>query len=285
MRIGPDFSAKAHPSTAFRQERGTPLRMLYGLAMPQVTFDDLTLHYTTHGYGEPLLMIHGGWGLSVNGFHYQAKTLAHDFRMFVPDRRGYGKSSHVIGFSADFHWQHADDLLKFLDALKIDRVRVWGHSDGAIISAIMAICAPDRVRALVFEGGHLYKRKTESQFQMQQVYDDPNLLPEAARVKLAHYHGEDYWPQVIRNWAGAWIELYQRDGDLYHDRLAEIRSPVLIIHGACDEHTPVSEVEELARRIPGARLTIYPDGGHSLHDQREIREACTREVREFLTTE
>jgi non-heme chloroperoxidase len=250
--------------------------------MPAVPVDDISLHYTTHGHGDPLLLIHGGWGLSINGFHYQEKTLAHDFRLIIPDRRGYGKSSHVVGFNAGFHGQHAGDLLKFLDALQIDRVRVWGHSDGAVIGAIMAIRAPNRVRALVFEGGHLYNRKTESQFQMQQVYADPNLLPEAARAKLAHYHGEDHWPQVIRNWAGAWIELYQRAGDLYHNRLAEIRSPVLIIHGAHDEHTPVAEMEELARRIPHARLIIYPDGGHSLHDQRETREACSREAREFL---
>ncbi len=130
--------------------------------MPEVPVNDITLHYTTHGHGEPLLLIHGGWGLSINGFHYQEKTLAHDFRLIIPDRRGYGQSTHVVGFDADFHWQHADDLLKFLDALKIDRVRVWGHSDGAVIGAIMAILAPDRVRALVFEGGHLYNRKTES---------------------------------------------------------------------------------------------------------------------------
>jgi pimeloyl-ACP methyl ester carboxylesterase len=250
--------------------------------MPEVSINDISLHYTTHGHGDPLLLIHGGWGLGINGFHFQEKMLAHDFRMIVPDRRGYGGSTPAYGFDADFHWQHAADLLKFLDALKIDRARAWGHSDGAIIGAIMAILAPGRVRALVFEGGHLYNRKTESQFQMRQVYDDPNLLPEAARVKLAHYHGEDYWPQVIRNWAGAWIGLYQRAGDLYRDRLAEIRSPVLIIHGAHDEHTPVSEMEDLARRIPRARLAIYPDGGHSLHDQRGMREACTREARDFL---
>jgi len=250
--------------------------------MPLVSLNDFTLHYTVHGQGEPLLLIHGGWGLSINGFHYQEKTLTHDYRLIIPDRRGYGQSTHATSVDADFHWQHAEDLLKFLEALQIDRVRVWGHSDGAVIGAIMAILAPDRVRALVFEGGHLYNRKTESTFQMQQIYDDPNSLPEAARMKLAHYHGEDDWPQVIRNWAGAWIELYQRDGDLYANRLAEIRSPVLIIHGAHDEHTPVAEMEELTRRIPRARLAIYPNGGHSLHDQRETREACTREVREFL---
>jgi pimeloyl-ACP methyl ester carboxylesterase len=250
--------------------------------MPQVAINDIALHYTMHGRGDPLLLIHGGWGLGINGFHFQEKTLVREYRLIVPDRRGYGKSSHVEGFNADFHWQHADDLLKLLAVMKIDRVRMWGHSDGAIIGAIMAILAPDRVRALIFEGGHLYNRKTESQFQMQQVYADPNLLPEAARIKLARYHGEDYWPQVIRNWAGAWVELYQRDGDLYRDRLAEIRCPVLIVHGAHDEHTPVSEMEELARRIPNTRLAIYPDGGHSLHDQRETRDACTREVQEFL---
>ncbi len=253
-------------------------------SMPQVDVSDITVHYTTHGHGDPLLLIHGGWGLGVNGFHFQEKTLAHDFRLIIPDRRGYGRSTPVYGFNADFHWQHADDMLNLLDALQIDRARVWGHSDGAIIGAIMAILAPDRVRALAFEGGHLYNRKTESQVQMRQVYDDPKLLPEAACVKLAQYHGEDYWLQVIRNWAGAWIELYEREGNLYRNRLAEIHSPVLIIHGAHDEHTPVSEMEELARRIPTARLMIYPDGGHSLHDQRETREACTQAVKEFFVT-
>lgn len=250
--------------------------------MPKVKLGDIRLHYDTHGQGEPLLLIHGGWGLGINDFHFQEKALAQAYHMLIPDRRGYGRSTHVYGFDADFHWQHADDMLKFLDALKIDRARVWGHSDGAIIGAIMAITAPDRVRGLVFEGGHLYSRKAESKSQMTQVYADPTLLPEAARLKLAPYHGEDYWPQVIRNWVGGWIELYQREGDLYRNRLGEIRCPVLIVHGAHDEHTPVTEMEELARCIPNARLVIFPEGGHSLHDQRSTREECTRLAREFL---
>ncbi len=90
--------------------------------------------------------------------------------------------------------------------------------------------------------------------------------------------------QVIRNWAGGWIELYQREGDLYHGRLNEIKCPALIIHGAQDEHTAVDEIEELARRIPGAQLIIYPDGGHSLHDARPTREACTQAARDFFRT-
>ncbi len=250
--------------------------------MPQVTVDDITLHYTTHGHGEPLLLIHGGWGLGVNGFHYQEKTLTDAYRLIVPDRRGYGRSTHVYGFDAGFHWQHAANLLKFLDVLQLDRVWVWGHSDGAVIGAIMAITAPERVRALVFEDGHLYNLKDGWQLKTQELCDDPTQLPAEARAALAAYHGADYWPQVIRNWAGGWLQLYQRAGDLYHNRLGDIHCPTLVLHGAHDEYAPVSEIEELVRRIPQARLVIFPDGGHSLHDQRATREECTQLVRGWL---
>jgi pimeloyl-ACP methyl ester carboxylesterase len=251
--------------------------------MPLVDLDDITLHYTTHGTGMPLLLIHGGWGLAVNGFEFQTRTLADEFQLIVPDRRGYGQSTHVVGFDADFHWQHAYDMVRFLDALKIDRVLVWGHSDGAIIAAIMALLAPDRIGGFIFEGGHLYCRKPDSDYPMDKIGLDPTLIPEAAQSRLADYHGADYWLQVIRNWAGGWVALHDRVGeDLYRGRLSEITCPALIIHGAHDEHTFPHEIEELARRIPHARLVIYPDGGHSIHDSRALREACTQMAREFL---
>ncbi len=250
--------------------------------MPSIQLNDILIHYTTHGHGQPLLLLHAGWGLGVNGFHYQEKALAEEFRMIVPDRRGYGQSTHVVGFDADFHWQHADDMLKLLDALQIDRAFVWGHSDGAIVGAIMAITQPDRVRGLVFEGGHLYGRKPGSQVIMDRSQIDQLPLSQAAQSKLARYHGEEYWPQVIRNWADGWIALYHRNGDLYHGRVSEIVCSVLIVHGAQDEYTAVDEIEQLSRRIPHAQLIVYPDGGHSLHDARPTREACTQAARDFL---
>lgn len=250
--------------------------------MPRVDLGDLQLHYTRHGSGTPLLLLHAGWGLGVNGFAFQEKTLADEFEMIVPDRRGYGRSTHVDRFDADYHWQAADDMRRFLDALKIDRVLAWGHSDGAIIGAMLAIRQPDRIAGLIFEDGHLWCRKASSIDLMKQAYANPTVLPQAAQNKLARYHGEDYWLQVIRLWAGGWIDLSQREGDLYHDRLREIQCPTLILHGAHDEHSTVAEIEELARRIPHARLILYPDGGHSIHDDRALREGCTQTAREFL---
>lgn len=253
--------------------------------MPDIKINSVSIHYETYGHGRPLLLLHAGWGLAVNGFAYQQQELANEFQMIVPDRRGYGRSTRVDQLGADFHWQAASDMLALLDALKTDRVFVWGHSDGAVIGAIMSIQQPDRVRGLIFEGGHLFNRKPHaSQSSMLALRDDPMSLPEAARIKLAEYHG-DGWPQIIRNWAGAWIELDQRDGDLYRGRLGEIKCPTLVIHGGQDEHSMISEIEELARLIPNARLSLYQAAGHSVHDGRSSREACTREARDFLRAE
>jgi pimeloyl-ACP methyl ester carboxylesterase len=250
--------------------------------MPQAELHGITIQYEVHGHGKPLLLLHAGWGLAINGFAYQQRELADEFRMIVPDRRGYGRSTRVDRLGADFHWQAADDMIALLDALKIDRVSIWGHSDGAVIGAIVSIQQPNRVRGLIFEGGHLYTRKPHvSKASMLALMNDPLTLPEAAQIKLAEYNGED-WPQIIRNWAGAWIELDQRAGDLYHDRLGEIKCPTLVIHGGHDEHSMLTEIEALTRLIPKAQLSFYPEAGHSVHDGRGSREACTAEVRAFL---
>ncbi len=250
--------------------------------MPYAELNEVTLYYEEHGQGTPLLLLHAGWGLAVNDFAHQQGALADEFRMIVPDRRGYGRSTRVQMLGADFHWQAAEDMWALLDLLQVNQTCIWGHSDGAVIGAIMAITQPARVRGLVFEGGHLYTRKPRTQSAFEQVYSDPALLPEPVQRKMAHYHGQETWQPVIRNWAGAWLELAKREGDLYRGRLGEITCPTLVILGGQDEHTPVSEMEELTRRVPNARLSVYPEAGHCVHDARSTREACTQEAREFM---
>lgn len=250
--------------------------------MPYCDLAGITIHYQEYGQGKPLLLLHAGWGLAINGFAYQTQALADEFRMIVPDRRGYGKSTRLASLGADFHWQAAEDMFALLDALAIDKTFVWGHSDGAVIGAIMAITRPARVRGLVFEGGHFCNRKAGSLQIFQQLYQDPTLLPQTAQTKLAAYHGKDAWQAVIRNWAGAWLELAKREGDLYQDRLNQIVCPVLVILGGQDEHTSVGEMETFVRHIANARLSIYPEAGHSVHDGWSSREQCTRAARLFF---
>jgi len=250
--------------------------------MPYIELDGSQLYYRAHGQGAPLLLLHAGWGLAINGFAYQEKALAGEFHMIVPDRRGYGRSTRVESLDADFCWQAAEDMFALLDAVRAPDTYVWGHSDGAVIGAMMAITRPTRVRGLVFESGHLYNRKPHSLPVFEQLYRDPMLLPEAAQHKMAAYHGAEGWPQVIRNWAGAWLELARREGDLYRGRLSEIACPTLVVLGGQDEYTPVGEMQELTRRIRNAHLSFYAQAGHCVHDGRLTRVACTQEARDHM---
>ena len=44
--------------------------------------------------------------------------------------------------------------------------------------------------------------------------------------------------------------------------LTRIRIPVLVANGETDIMVPTSNSHDMARRIPGAKLVIYPDAGH-----------------------
>lgn len=44
--------------------------------------------------------------------------------------------------------------------------------------------------------------------------------------------------------------------------LSRIRQPVLVANGDQDRMVPSSNSADLARRLPDARLELYPDSGH-----------------------
>ena len=44
--------------------------------------------------------------------------------------------------------------------------------------------------------------------------------------------------------------------------LGRIRIPVLVANGENDIMVPTPDTRDMARRIPGSELVIYPDAGH-----------------------
>lgn len=250
--------------------------------MPFFTLPDgVQLYYDDIGGGPVVILLHAGWGRYVNWFYSQMEAFV-DHRLVIPDRRGYGRSTPVDHLPADYHRRNAGDMLALLDGLSIDEAVLWGHSDGAVIAAWMAIKSPDRVQALILEGTHLWRRKSGSAEAFRAGVSHPeDYLEERAVERLKEGHGAR-WRQVVVNWGQAWLALYDMDGDLYDGRLGEIGVPTLVLHGLEDPHTDLEEIQALADQIPGAKLHLFPEAGHSPHSQRKSREACNRLVREFL---
>jgi pimeloyl-ACP methyl ester carboxylesterase len=102
------------------------------------------LHYEIHGYGEPLLLIHGA-GEDARILAPLAEALAAaGFRTITYDRRGTGRSSRDGWPSTDVS-QHITDAADLLAALVRRPATVLGLSSGGVLALELAIRRPDLV--------------------------------------------------------------------------------------------------------------------------------------------
>jgi len=116
--------------------------------MPLIQANDIHLFYETHGdpAAGPLLLICGvgQWRAS---WWRNVGPLAEHFYVITFDNRGIGDSDKPdVPYSLDML---AEDTLGLLDALKIERAHVFGHSLGGGIALFMARKQPQRVASLI----------------------------------------------------------------------------------------------------------------------------------------
>ncbi len=245
------------------------------------------MRYRDAGAGRPIVILHGGWGYEIYPFERQIAALAVDYRVVAPDRTGYGGSGRLLRQETDFHRRAADETFAVIEALRLERPVVWGHSDGAVIALLMGLADPDRLRGLIVEAAHFFRRKPASRPFFDAMMQDPDGLGDRVTGVLAREHG-DLWRDLIRTNGDAWLRIASESPspatDLYGGRLAELRVPALVIHGARDPRTEPGELDALRVALTGgATFAVLPEGGHSPHSERATADGVTIAARRFLT--
>jgi len=261
------------------------LELLHSPHAPELS--PVTIHYREIGHGRPLLFLHGGWGYGVYPFDRQIAAFQNEFRILILDRTGYGHSSHVGGeMPLDFHRRAAAETILFLDALGIERAVLWGHSDGAVISAMTGLAAPERCEFLILEAFHFLRRKQGSRSFFERFAARPEDLGEETKRLLAGDHGEAQWPTVLRRNCTAWFRIADQvtrpEEDLYDGRLGELAVPTLFLHGSLDPRTEPGEMELVRGALPRATMKFVGNGKHSPHSEEAASEECNAIATEFL---
>lgn len=244
------------------------------------------IHYREAGSGTPLVFLHGGWGYEVYPFDRQIDAFGDHFRILIPDRTGYGRSTRLSHVPTDFHARAAVETMRFLNALHIERPVLWGHSDGAVVAAKVGLTAPNRISGLILEAFHFYRVKPGSREFFEVMAGDPGLLGERVVTTLAREHGEDYWHTLIvingKAWLGIADEATHAQHDLYDAKLLDLRVPTLFIHGSRDPRTEPGEIDAVRAQLPNARIEIIEGGGHSPHSESASATESNRVASEFL---
>lgn len=103
--------------------------------------------------GIPLVLLHASPGSS-RGLEALLDALAdtgQSPRLIAPDTFGHGESAVAAPVDPEIAY-YADGLMRFLDALGIDRVALYGAHTGARIACEAAILFPDRVARVILDG-------------------------------------------------------------------------------------------------------------------------------------
>ena len=221
-------------------------------------------------------------------FSRQLESLRDHYRVISPDRSGYGRSPRLVGdLPSDFHYRAATETLSLMDSLGVERAFFWGHSDGAVIAAILGFASPKRVSGLILEAFHYYRVKTASRQFFETLAYEPDALGAELCERLARELGPDSWRQLITTHARAWLQLaLESNGptdDLYAGRLHEILAPTLFIHGRLDPRTEPGELDAVRAQLPQGEMRILDSGSHSPHSESATADLVTGIATTFLT--
>ncbi|MBT2418965.1 alpha/beta fold hydrolase [Streptomyces sp. ISL-22] len=256
--------------------------------MSQLEVDGATLTYDDEGPRDgdavPLVFVHG-WTANRHRWDHQTAHFAGKRRVVRLDLRGHGESS---GAGARMIDDLAKDVLVLLDHLEIERFVVVGHSMGGMIAQTIALSHPERVERMVLVnsiGRMAYSRGRALLMAASTLA--PFKLFVAANIQRAFAPG--YPREEIREYIRASaatprevvMTLYgaMRAFDVL-DRVGDIHTPTLMVHGYHDIQLPVSQMLRMAKAYPDAVIRIL-DAGHELPVEKPAE--LTAALDRFLT--
>lgn len=234
---------------------------------------DVRIYWEEEGSGEPLLLIMG-LGYPLDMWHRVRPLLTQRFRVIMFDNRGVGRSDvPEPGYAlADM----ASDAVAVLDAAGVGNAHVLGVSMGGYIAQNLALDHPERVSSLILgctacggpnavfaEPEVLEALTTRGSMEPAEgvrvmipfIYDDGTpreAVEEDLEIRLRTFPTE-------KGYVG---QLQAIMGLATWERLDQIDVPTLVVHGRNDRLVPHANGEDIARRIPNARLVSLPNASH-----------------------
>ncbi len=248
------------------------------------------LEYAEAGSGAPFLMVHGTGGGFDQGLFFAKRFADAGYRVIAPSRFGYLRSAFPSDPSSE---NQADAFVDLLDALAIEKVAIAGGSAGALSAMAFAIRHPDRCAAVLpLIPASYVPRNTpvqsvppdQMQMAMAVLKSDflfwlaialvPDFLTEALlATKPALVRTADPAEQErARHILDSILPVSRRAQGLINDaRLAgnpaqmaieTITAPTLAVSYEDDGFGTAEAARYIGGHVPGARVHIYPDGGH-----------------------
>jgi pimeloyl-ACP methyl ester carboxylesterase len=243
----------------------------------------MKLFYREYGTGDPLIILHGIFGVSDNWVSF-ARTMAERFHVFIPDQRNHGQSPHDPTFN---YFALCADLQEFIETHDLEDPIILGHSMGGKVAMHFALENPDMLKALIVADISMrhYNRR----------YRHLNMIDAMMAVNFDNAETrEDVESQLLDKIPDKRIRLFAMK-NLYRRERSEqfawrlnleainlnmdevfkgiesgnlFDKPTLFIRGGASDYVSYEDFDQIYRNFPKADIKTIEAAGHWLHAEK-----------------
>ncbi|MCS6840540.1 MAG: alpha/beta hydrolase [Roseiflexus sp.] len=237
--------------------------------MSMIVIDNQTVHYEVFGRGQPVLFLHG-WMGSWRYWFPTIKQVAERYRAYSFDFWGFGESRRKK--TPESIQNYSYQVIRFLDALGIDRVLLVGHSMGGMVALKTALDYPSRIAKVVTVGAPIAGSSLSWFLKLTYYQPIANTFahtPWLRRFLFRHFLGETNDPAVHEiledSLKSSAITLQRSIASMLHTdlrpELARLTVPALVVHGGRDEIVNPNQAN-LFQHVPLAQVVVMPKSRH-----------------------
>lgn len=226
--------------------------------------DGLDIEYRRIGGGDAgspvLVFLHEGLGCVALWRDFPDRVAAAmGWPAIVYSRIGYGRSTPwATPPGPDFmHRAAREELPRILDALRIERPVLVGHSDGGSI-ALIAAAGAVRPLAVATIAPHVFVEPVT----VEAIRRTRESWHDGLAARLGRYHDDP--EATFGGWTGVWLSEAFADWNI-ESFLPAITCPVLAIQGDADQYGTLEQVHRIGRGVRRGLVREIPGSRHSPH--------------------
>jgi len=208
---------------------------------------------------QELLLLHGALG-SKEQFVSLEKKLKDSFSTHLINFSGHGgEPIPREQFSIKLF---ADDVLSYLDKMKIDKINIFGYSMGGYVGLFLARHFPARVYK-IFTIATKFKWDEEIALKETKMLNPVKIKEKipAFAEELRKRHSPQDWEIVLTKTAEMMTNL-GRNNELKDEDYSLIENLVLVSVGDRDKMVSIQETDEVYRKLKNRQMLLLPDTPH-----------------------
>ncbi len=258
----------------------------------------MNLFYRKYGKAgdQPLIILHGLFGISDNWVTYGKRIAAEGFEVFIPDQRNHGHSPHSDSFN---YIALTDDLFDFIDEHEIDTPIILGHSMGGKVAMRFALENPQFVKRLVVVDITLKaygprishkkiieamqqvdlssaKKRSEVEDMLAPFIQEPRIRLFVLKNLYRTENNQFAWRININGIAQNLNQMFDAI-----DTLIKFEKPTLFIKGGASDYITLKDFPQIRYNFPHAEIVTIAGASHWVHV--EVPEKFYQITSGFLT--